>query len=212
VLGRARSAYRKGDDAFAYTRLAPTVRRHIKYQADAHPEWAESIGSLPGCERIFSCIQCGTCSGACPVSIYMDLSPRRVMALVREGFREEALASQTVWLCASCYGCSASCPQKINVADVMYALKREALSRGIFPKRMPVPVLAQEFCKMVGRNGRSSEFWLVLRLVLRTNPLALFQMAGVARDLMRAGRLPIRREAIHRRWELPSGTRTGEAR
>ncbi len=189
----------------------PIMRRQIKYQADTLPEWGDTISREPGCERLYACIQCGTCSGTCPVSIYMDLSPRRVMALVREGFRDEALASQTVWLCASCYGCSASCPQKIGVADVMYALKREALSRGIYPKRMPVPVLAQEFCKMVAQRGRSSEFWLVLRLALRTNPLALFQLAGLGWSLMRTGRLHLGRESIYRRWELPNGTRPKEA-
>lgn len=188
------------------------MKRLIKYQADAHPEWGEKISKEPGCERIYSCMQCGTCSGTCPVSIYMDLSPRRVMALVREGFRDEALSSQTVWLCASCYGCAAVCPQKINVTDVMYALKREAMIRGIFPKRMPVPVLAQEFCKMVAQRGRNSEFWLVLRMALRTNPLALFQMTGLAWSLLRTGRLPMRRETIHRRWELPGAAPSGRLR
>lgn len=189
----------------------PIMKRHIKYQADTHPEWGEEISNQPGCERLYSCIQCGTCSGTCPVSIYMDLSPRRIMAMVREGFREEALSSQTVWLCASCYGCSASCPQKIGIADIMYALKREALNRGIYPKRMPVPVLAQEFCKMVSRSGRNHEFWLVFRLALRTNPLSLLQMAGLGWKLLRAGRLPLGREGIYRRWELPAAAKVKEA-
>lgn len=187
------------------------MKRQIKYQADADPRWGEEISRKPGCERLFSCIQCGTCSGTCPVSIYMDLSPRRVMALVREGFRDDALASETVWLCASCYGCSAACPQKIGIADIMYALKREAISRGIFPKKMPVPVLAQEFCRMVSQKGRNSEFWLVLRVALRTNPLVLLQFASIGWKLWRAGRLPLRQEAIYRRWELPRSARMREA-
>jgi len=188
------------------------MKRQIKYQVDTHPDWGEEISRKPGCERLYSCIQCGTCSGTCPVYIYMDLSPRRVMAMVREGFRDEALASQTVWLCASCYGCSTACPQKIGIADIMYALKREALSRGIFPKRMPVPVLAQEFCKMVAQKGRNSEFWLVLRVALRSNPLSLLQLAGIGWKLWRAGRLSLSQESIYRRWELPALVQAKEAR
>ncbi len=32
-----------------------------------------------------TCIQCGTCSGTCPLSLYMDFTPRRIIALVRTG-------------------------------------------------------------------------------------------------------------------------------
>ncbi len=49
----------------------------------------------------------------------------------------------------------------------MYGLKREAIQSRLYPARFPVPVLAQEFCKMVRRRGRNSEFWLVLRMALR---------------------------------------------
>lgn len=198
------SENRKGVRRNGWVRLSVPVKRHIKYQVDARSEWGAEVGNQPGCERLFSCIQCGTCSGTCPVAIYMDISPRRIIALVREGFRDDALASKTIWLCASCYSCSVACPQKIGVTDVMYALKREALSKGILPKDMAVHVLAQEFCSMVARTGRNSEFWLVLRVALRTNPFALFSMIPLAWNLMRKGRLPLRREAIVRKWELPA--------
>jgi len=46
--------------------------------------------------------------------------------------------------------------------DIMYSLKREAIQYQLYPPRFPVPVLAQEFCKMVRARGRSSESWLAL--------------------------------------------------
>ena len=55
--------------------------------------------------------------------------PRRIIQLVREGFRHDALRSQTIWLCASCYACAVHCPQDIHITDVMYTLKREAIAR-----------------------------------------------------------------------------------
>jgi heterodisulfide reductase subunit C len=126
----------------------------------------------------------------------MDFSPRRIIALVREGFREDALSSKTIWLCASCYSCAVHCPRHIHVTDVMYSLKREAIERRVYPRRFPVPVLAQEFVRMVRRNGRNSEFWLILRTALRSNPLMLLGMVRTGWDLMRTGRFTLRRERV----------------
>lgn len=178
------------------------ISRKMKFQREADPHWAERIGSLPGCERIFSCIQCGTCSGTCPLSIYMDFTPRRVIALAREGFRADALGCQTIWLCASCYSCTVHCPQEVHITEVMYSLKREAIKERLYPSRFPIPVLAREFYEMVRRNGRSSEFWLVLRMALRSNPLVLFSMAKTGWNLLRTGRMSLRRERIERIHEL----------
>ena len=172
------------------------MQRELKLQREADPEWARHLSERPGCEGVFSCLQCGACSGSCPLSIYMDFTPRRIIALAREGFRKEALRSKTIWLCASCYSCAVNCPRQIHITDVMYSLKREAIQFRLYPKRFPVPILSQEFYKMVRRRGRSSEFWLVLRLALRSNPLMLLGMLRSGWDLMRTGRLSLKRERI----------------
>jgi L-lactate utilization protein LutB len=100
-------------------------------------------------EKIFSCLQCGTCGSACPVSVYMDYTPRRLIGMVREGFKQEVVTSFAIWLCASCYERSVRCPAGIRVTEVMYALKRVAIREGIYPRRFPVPVLAKEFIEML---------------------------------------------------------------
>jgi heterodisulfide reductase subunit C2 len=179
------------------------MQRELKFQREADPEWARRVSERPGGEGLFSCLQCGACSGTCPLSIYMDFSPRRIIALVREGFRKDALSSKTIWLCASCYSCAVHCPRQIHITDVMYGLKREAIQYRLYPARFPIPVLAQEFYKMVRRRGRSSEFWLVLRMALRSNPLVLLGMIRSGWDLMRTGRLSLRRERIRSVDSLP---------
>jgi heterodisulfide reductase subunit C len=133
----------------------------------------------------------------------MDFSPRRIIALVREGFRKDALRSKTIWLCASCYSCGVHCPRQIHITDVMYSLKREAIRHRLYPARFPVPVLAQEFHRMVRQRGRSSEFWLVLHMALRSNPLILLGMLRTGWDLVRTGRLSLRRERIRDVASLP---------
>ena len=179
------------------------MQRELKLQREADLEWARQVSQRPGCEGLFSCLQCGACSGTCPLSIYMDFSPRRIVALVREGFRKDALSSKTIWLCASCYSCAVHCPRQIHIADVMYGLKREAIQDRLYPARFPIPVLAQEFYKMVRRRGRNSEFWLVLRMALRSNPLILLGMVRTGWNLARTGRRSLRRERIRDIASLP---------
>ncbi len=178
------------------------VTRTLRYQREADPEWTEWLRRQPGCEAFWECLQCGTCSGACPLSIYMDFTPRRVIALVREGFYRDALSCQTIWLCASCYACAVHCPRGIRITDLMYTLKREAIRRKVHPKGLPTPVLAQEFYRMVQRRGRNSEFWLVLRMALKSDPWALVRLARSGWRLLRAGRLSMRTEQIRQADQL----------
>ena len=48
------------------------LRRTIKYESDRVKGFGREVMSVPGCEQLENCIQCGTCSGLCPLSIYMD--------------------------------------------------------------------------------------------------------------------------------------------
>jgi quinone-modifying oxidoreductase subunit QmoC len=178
------------------------VRRTIKYEADRVRGFSREIMSVSGCEQLQSCIQCGTCSGTCPLSIYMDFSPRQVMALVRADFKNEVLRSKTVWLCASCYACTVECPRQIRITDIMYALKQRAIQEGIYPKRFPIPVLAKEFSEMVRSKGRITETLLVMRLFLKANWRAVLGSWRLGLGLIRTGRFVIRHERIQRRAEL----------
>jgi hypothetical protein len=85
----------------------------------------------------------------------------------------------------------------------MYSLKREAIGARLYPRRFPIPILAQEFCKMVSKSGRNSEFWLVLRMALRSNPLILFRLIPTGWQMVRAGRLSLRRERVRDLSTLP---------
>ncbi|MCX7963052.1 MAG: 4Fe-4S dicluster domain-containing protein [Candidatus Sumerlaea chitinivorans] len=170
--------------------------RHIKYQADCDLSFPAAIKSIPGCEKLDSCIQCGTCSGVCPMSIYMDMTPRRVMNLVRYGFKKEVMASNTIWLCSSCYACTVECPREIKVTDIMYALKQMAIREKAYPRRFRMVVLANEFYKMVRARGRVNEIHLVTRLNLLTNPLEMLKMARLGIELIRRGRFSLRPDAV----------------
>jgi len=175
---------------------------HCRYAEDVNPAFPVEIMAKPGGEALRDCIQCGTCSGACPLAVHMDLTPRCLIALTRAGLERDVLESATPWLCASCYECQVRCPRGIKVTDVMYALKRRAIEKGLYPKRFPIPVLARAFYHMVAANGRNSESRLVIELALRTRPLSLLKMAPVGLKLLRTGRMALRQDRIEATAQL----------
>lgn len=178
------------------------IERTIKYESDRSVGFGRDVMRVPGCEQLENCIQCGTCSGVCPLSIYMDHSPRQVMALTRADFRDEVLRSHTIWLCASCYACTVECPQQIRITDIMYELKQRAIDAGIYPRRFPIPVLAHEFTSMVRKHGRITELVLVIRLFLKTDWFAALGNWRLGLDLMRTGRFSLLTERIRRHGDI----------
>ena len=52
-------------------------------EAELRQVFLEQVKAVPAGERIRRCIQCGTCTGSCPVSYAMDISPRQLIALFR---------------------------------------------------------------------------------------------------------------------------------
>jgi heterodisulfide reductase subunit C len=174
----------------------------IKYQSDLEPGFADEIASIPGGEKLFNCIQCGNCSGMCPLSSYMDYTPRKIIAMIRAGFKGEVLLSHTCWLCASCYACMVECPKGVKITDIMYAAKRLAIREGVYPKKFAIPALAREFYSSVERYGRNSEGRLIMRLYLKTGILKAMKQAGLGLRLWLQGRIDFGADSIKRKDEL----------
>jgi heterodisulfide reductase subunit C len=156
----------------------------------------QQVSNIPGGESIKKCIQCGCCTGSCPVSYMMDITPREVIALFRAGDIESILSSRTIWICASCYACTVRCPQGVQVTDILYALKRLAMDQKIFPKRFPVYALSQSFVNLTNRFGRSYEPGLIILYALKTNPFKLLGMLPLFIKLLMKGRISIFPERI----------------
>lgn len=170
--------------------------RKIKYQVELDRTFSETVTEEAMGENFNQCIQCGTCAGTCPISLYMDYTPRRLIAMIRAGFKNEVLSCFTIWLCASCYECTVNCPKEIKITDVMYALKQLAIKEKKHPKGFATPVLAKEFYKLVMTHGRSSELWLMINLYLKTNPLSALNSAVMGLRLMLQGRLGFKFDSI----------------
>jgi len=184
--------------------------RRVKRESRLDPTFADEIAAMAGSDKLRECIQCGTCSAVCPLSAYMDYTPRRLIAMTRAGLKDDVLSSLSIWVCASCYACTVECPKQIPVTDVMHALKRTAVREGMHPKRFAVPVLAREFVRDVDRFGRNTESRLAMKLYLKTRPILLLKDARLGQRLMRRGRMSLRRESVRQRAQLRAMLRAVE--
>ncbi len=166
----------------------------------------ERLYGLPDGEKIKTCLQCGTCTGSCPVSPAMDYSPRAVFAALRAERLDRVLDSNTMWLCASCYACTVRCPAGIKITDVMYALKRLARSQGLARAGGKSAALSRSFVDTVDRTGRNGELEFFVRYFLRVPPVEArpvgspeLRMAPLGLRLFRKGRLSLKGEGVRDR-------------
>lgn len=140
---------------------------------------------------IRTCIQCGMCSATCPVAGYMDQTPRKLIAMIRADLKDEVLATNTYWFCASCYHCSARCPRDIDIAGLMYSLKRYSMWKGRYKEGLVGPTFSEAFVKTIVRGGRSYEPVLAPSYMLSFNLREFLQEAITATGLMLRGRIPV---------------------
>jgi len=150
----------------------------------------EVSAATAGVARLEMCIQCGTCGGSCPSAADMDHTPRMLFAMIRAGLRDDALRSNTPWICVSCYHCVVRCPQDVHITDVMYTLKSMAIQAKLY-KDAKAPDFSQTFVDMVENFGRSYELGLATRHYLKHFPLRLPGMAPMGIGLITKKRMDI---------------------
>ncbi len=107
--------------------------------------------AVPGSEKVFAlagqwmqpeayaaCYRCMTCTSACPVvrdnpdeAAKLGLLPHQIMYAVKLRQWDLIFDSRMLWDCVGCYQCQEQCPQSVQVADVLYVLKNQAISRAV---------------------------------------------------------------------------------
>lgn len=125
-------------------------------------------------EWVKMCMQCGVCSGSCPLGPHWDHPPQELFMMIRAGKRDEVLQSSSMWMCTSCYNCIVRCPRELPITHIMHGLAHYAKRLGIAPKEQPTSKFAQLFWNNLTKTGRVNE----LRL-----GLALYFMNGIGEGI-----------------------------
>jgi heterodisulfide reductase subunit C len=164
---------------------------------DTDENFKKEVLRLAGPE-VRTCLQCGTCSASCPTSHLMDKSIRRLIKLVLEGRKEEALSSDSIWLCTSCQLCTVRCPRGIRPKAVVSALKEICEKEGRKSKDQAYEDL---FIRQVKESGRASEGLLSGEYLL-ANPQSAVQTMELGLALAPKGKISFAKERVKRPEEV----------
>jgi len=88
---------------------------------------------------LFACIQCGKCTGGCPVSFKTALNIREVIyRLLISGNGFELDGFEELWDCTTCNTCTSRCPKEVNPMEVMIGLRSAVVEGGRIPNTVKV--------------------------------------------------------------------------
>ena len=132
-------------------------------------KFLEQIMAQSG-QNLMECLQCGKCSGGCPIASADVGGPRRLIAMILGGMKEKALKDSTWWYCVACGTCAVRCPVEINMYKVATALCEMAEHEGVKPSEPAIHLFEDLFIQSVRKNGRARELKTVMAYNLRTNP------------------------------------------
>ena len=80
--------------------------------------------------KLLECIQCGVCTGSCPVSIKNDLNVRRLMRDIALHRDIEVPPEGTLWSCTTCSTCETRCPKGLAPVDTIVGLREITVEEG----------------------------------------------------------------------------------
>jgi len=81
--------------------------------------------------RAYSCLDCGKCTVACPISQYdPDYSPRKLVYNALCGHESAILNNGQLWSCITCYMCQERCNSGVQYTELIKLLRAEAHALG----------------------------------------------------------------------------------
>lgn len=85
-------------------------------------------------EQIDYCMECGVCTGSCPVSrVLPQFSPRQMIKRATEEPDGDLTRAREIWACLTCQRCSTRCPVAIDFPEFIRSYRQKARGRGNIP-------------------------------------------------------------------------------
>jgi len=104
----------------------------------------EGRQSLVDKYTLLECIQCGVCTGACPVAVKSKLNIRRLM---REISVLGRVSDDELWSCTTCSTCELRCPKKLSPVDLVVG------ARSLYVEEGKVAPTVRDALESVYKNG-----------------------------------------------------------
>jgi len=150
--------------------------------------------NVDGGDKMAMCMQCGVCSGSCPIGTQMDYGPRKLFMMIRAGMKEEVLSANTMWNCTSCYRCVVRCPRDVPVTYILQGLATHAVELGYASKR-DTARFSKAFWWSAKTFGRTDEGLVTARYYFSEGLVAGIKKGlanlKIALSLIKTGRLHI---------------------
>ncbi len=91
-----------------------------------------SLSEIVDSTQAYYCLDCGICTGSCPVSrVTPDFSPRLTVERALVDAEENHFNDISIWSCLSCGQCSHRCPSKIDYPEFVRQVRTEAIRNGV---------------------------------------------------------------------------------
>jgi Fe-S oxidoreductase len=111
---------------------------------------AEEASTFGQRYELFACMQCGKCTGSCPVAFRYHLNVRR---LIQEGLVsgeidvDTAFAKKELWSCTTCATCKSRCPKGVTPFNAIMGM------RGVLVESGKVPTTIRDALKGTEKHG-----------------------------------------------------------
>lgn len=87
------------------------------------------LSEVEGGEKLYTCIQCGSCSATCPGNAKNQFSHRQFWRLLQLGDVEKIFGSENEWNCTTCGLCESRCPRGIPLTKIILKLREAYASK-----------------------------------------------------------------------------------
>jgi heterodisulfide reductase subunit C2 len=138
---------------------------------------------------IRSCLQCKKCSNGCPVTGMTKVRPAEIIRSLQLNAGNKIFESDLIWMCASCETCFLRCPMKINMAEVMDALRILAIRKKAHTQKGNVALFNKSFLRTVKMFGRTYDLGMIAAYKIGTS--SYFQDTEKFPMMLRKGKIAL---------------------
>ena len=89
-------------------------------------------------DPLFPCIQCGKCTGGCPISVVSPhFNVRKILYEILNSEGEDiAQKKEMIWDCSTCTTCAQRCPKQVDPADLIISMRSVLVEDGQVPPKV----------------------------------------------------------------------------